>query len=346
MPSIKLANLWRIIRDVDLQGIRDSVRTRFELLVLAEDGEDARHLGQLLSGGGAPHPWIVARVAGDGIPPLDTKPVAALLVSRSPDLAPALSSARDVLGRGGVPIVVLVAGQAGEPTALARHGETRRVVAPRLDTTAATIAGEAVLGVAEADVQLALGRELPALRPSVFRTIVEDTARANASFALTTGLAEAVPALTAPLNIGDIVVLTKNQLLMSYRILLVAGRDGEPKRMIGEILGVLGGGVLFRQIARQLVGLVPVFGLLPKVAIAYAGTWAIGRAMVSWASEGREITADTVRSFTAEGLVTGREVAGQLLEQARATGRGATRRWDAWRSHLLPARRRRSSPRD
>ena len=48
------------------------------------------------------------------------------------------------------------------------------------------------------------------------------------------------------------------------------GRDEEPRAMMTEIIGVLGGGVLFRQIARQMVGLIPIAGLLPKVAIASA----------------------------------------------------------------------------
>ena len=99
--------------------------------------------------------------------------------------------------------------------------------------------------------------------------------------------------LTAPLNLGDMVVLTKNQLMMCYRLALAAGRDEEPKAMMTEIIGVLGSGVLFRQAARQLVGLIPIAGLLPKVAISYAGTYAIGKAMVGWTTEGKQVTVDT-----------------------------------------------------
>ena len=76
----------------------------------------------------------------------------------------------------------------------------------------------------------ALGAQFPPLRPAIFTRIIERTARANASFALTTGLAETIPVLTAPLNLGDMVVLTKNQLMMCYRLALAAGRDDEPRR--------------------------------------------------------------------------------------------------------------------
>ena len=131
----------------------------------------------------------------------------------------------------------------------------------------------------------------PALRPKVFNALIEETARANAGYAFSTGLAEIVPILDIPLNIGDIVVLTKNQLMMSYRIALAAGKTGEPRELIGEIVGVLGGGLLFRQ-ARATAGRARSrrSACVPKVAVAYGGTWAIGRAVVLWATGGGTLT--------------------------------------------------------
>ena len=96
-----------------------------------------------------------------------------------------------------------------------------------------------------------------------------------------------------PLNLADILILTKNQLLMGYRIALGAGKSGRARDVIGEVLGVVGGGFLFRQAARSLVGLIPMAGLIPKVAIAYTGTWAIGRAVVLWATQGRRVSPAT-----------------------------------------------------
>ena len=197
------------------------------------------------------------------------------------------------------------------------------------------------MDVAGDDGQLALAAQLPALRRAVFsRTIPSGTSRANASFALTTGLAETVPILTAPLNLGDIVILTKNQLMMCYRIALAAGREGEPRALMGEILGVLGGGVLFRTAARELVGMVPVIGIVPKVAIAYSGTQAIGRAMVAWTTEGRQITADAVAPYSREGLEKGRALAERLAGE-RASDRKPSR-LECWKQ-FLPLPRHRSS---
>jgi uncharacterized protein (DUF697 family) len=200
---------------------------------------------------------------------------------------------------------------------------------------AATIAGT----LPDTD-RLAFAHQLPPFRAPIYDRIIEDTARANASFAFTSGLAEVVPILTAPLNLGDMIVLTKNQLLMGYRLVLAAGRDGEPKQLIGEILGMLGGGLLFRQLARQLVGLIPVVGIVPKVAVAYGGTYAIGRAVVLWVTEGRTASAETLRTLSREGLQRGREVARDLGARGRAGVASASGRWDRLRSHVPGLRRR------
>src|SRR5690606_6458507 len=183
-------------------------------------------------------------------------------------------------------------------------------------------------------------KALPVFRQAVAAAIVDETAKANATFALTTGLAETVPVLTAPLNLGDMVVLTKNQLLMGYRILLASGRDGDPRAMIREVLGVLGGGLTFRQIARQLVGLIPVIGLLPKVAVAYGGTWAMGRALTAWALGGEDVTAETVKRYSGEGLERGRAAAQQMLAHVREVAPASRRSWQRLRG-WLPLRSRR-----
>ena len=93
----------------------------------------------------------------------------------------------------------------------------------------------------------------------------------------------------------------------------------------GEVLGVIGGGFLFRQGARQLVGLIPVAGIVPKVAVAYAGTLAIGRAVVAWAAYGQALEPGTVRRLYRQALSHGKDVARALVAQARK--RAPRRRW-------------------
>ncbi len=183
----------------------------------------------------------------------------------------------------------------------------------------------ALVGSTRPEARISLARGFAWARTQAFLATVDETARANASYAFTTGLAETVPVLSAPLAIGDMLVLTKNQLIMSYRIALGAGRDGDPRELIGEIIGVLGSGLLFRQAARSLVGLLPVVGLVPKVAFAYGGTYAIGRAMMAWATEGRAVTADAVKRYTSEGLARGRRIARSLNAGTKASATMGTR---------------------
>ena len=80
---------------------------------------------------------------------------------------------------------------------------------------------------------------------------------------------------------------------------------------------MLGGGLLFRQVARGLVGLIPVWGIVPKVAVAYAGTQVVGTATSLWATEGRTASAAEVRELYAGALTRGRGVAERLLPGRR-----------------------------
>ena len=316
--SLKLGNVWKVIREVDLDAIRREALAPIDLVILGEHGH-AERIRTALSPGGAASPHRFIRVNPPGGGP--TIPNAVIVVTgpgpRSADLD---STLRYLVDRR-IPhaLAVLDGDNATEATAQA--------------------AAAIVDALPETD-RLAFAHQLPAFRAPLYERIIEDTARANASFAFTSGLAETVPILTAPLNLGDMIVLTKNQLLMGYRLVLASGRDGEPKKLIGEILGMLGGGLVFRTLARQLVGLIPVVGIIPKVAVAYGGTWAIGRAVVLWTTEGRTASAETLRTLSREGLLRGRTVAKDLSARGRAGVAKASGRWDRLRSHIPGLRRR------
>lgn len=317
--SLKFGNVWKVIREVDLDAIRREALAPFDLAILG-DPRQAERIRAALSPGGAlaPHRFLRVNPPGGGTAIPDAVIVVTPPGPRSVDLDSTLR--------------YLVDRRIPHALAVLDHG---------LDADAAAApAAVALIGELPEARRLAFAHQLPLFRAPLFERIIEDTARANASFAFTSGLAEAVPILTAPLNLGDMIVLTKNQLLMGYRLVLAAGRDGEPKKLIGEILGVLGGGLVFRQLARQLVGLIPVVGILPKVAVAYGGTWAIGRAVVLWATEGRRASADTLRTFSREGLARGRTFARDLAARGKAGVATASGRWDRLRSHVPGLRRR------
>jgi uncharacterized protein (DUF697 family) len=264
--------------------------------------------------------------------------MAGILVTRDADLSAGLKLAGNRFAASGTPVLTVVVGDTSRTAKVLRPGEQSRVAVDALDEAAIDPIATALVLMTSDDQQVALGAHFPPLRPVIFTRIIERTARANASFALTTGLAETIPLLTAPLNLGDMVVLTKNQLMMCYRLALAAGHDEEPRAMMSEIIGVLGSGVLFRQAARQLVGLIPIAGILPKVAISYAGTYAIGKAMVGWTTEGKQVTVETVASYSRDGLLKGRALAEHLVEEAGATRGRVARRFERLRK-FLPGKR-------
>ena len=341
---LKLTSLWRVVREVDLETLRVAARARFTIVLVSETGDDAARVQRLLShgspdGAGAPHPWLEVAPAQPGaLSAVSAAPWCAVLVTRDADLGPGLRTAGNHFANAGVPVLTVLIGDTSHVGKVLRHGERARVALDTLDEQAIDPIAATLIGIVSEDQQIALAAHLPPLRPAVFALTIERTARANASFAMTTGLAETIPILTAPLNLGDIVVLTKNQLMMCYRIALASGRDEEPRKMMTEIIGVIGGGVLFRQIARQLVGLIPVAGLLPKVAVAYAGTYAIGRAMAAWTTEGRQVTVDTVARYSREGLERGRALAEHMVEDDAARAGRPARRFERFR-RFLPVRR-------
>ena len=320
MTSVfKLPDLWRTLKEVDLAAIRRDAERRFEVLVVADDLEDAAAVARMMTGGDRPHPWLTLATADEarargGAAGMD----AAILVGPEEDLSAGLAAARDVLAAVRVPLLTVVRGRATGTAAIVRPGETGRAVVLAFDDAkgAASIA-EALAAAFDPTLRLALARQLPPLRPATFAALIDEAAKANATYALTAGLAEVVPVLDLPLNVADMVVLTKNQLVMSYKIALASGKKGEPRELIGEVVGVIGSGFLFRQAARQLIGLVPVLGIVPKVAMAYAGTWAVGRAVAAWASEGRKLTPAAVRRFYGEAWERGKTVARAMAAQAR-----------------------------
>jgi len=293
-------DLWRLIREADFESIRRDAERPFQVLLVGADLAEAETLGRMLSGGDTRHPWLLPatpeearRRAGTGL--LD----AALVLSPEPGLRPELLALGGVLGAARVPFAAVP-----------------------LESPAAA---EGLLGAVPAGVRVALARHLPPLRGPLFQRLIEETARANALYTLTTGMAETVPVLNLPLNLADIIVLTKNQLVMSYRIALAAGKHGTARSVMGEVVGVIGGGFLFRQGARQLVGLIPVAGIVPKVGVAYAGTLAIGKAVVAWAAYGSRLEPGAVRALYRQALAHGRDVAQALVAEARKRARH--RRW-------------------
>ncbi|GAB4478833.1 MAG: hypothetical protein Kow0088_19080 [Anaerolineales bacterium] len=162
---------------------------------------------------------------------------------------------------------------------------------------------------------LALGRQFPLFRHQISRQLINEGCLTNATYAFSTGLAEIVPGLNIPLNVADVVVLTKNQAFMAYRLGLVLGLSTRWQDYVTEFGGVLGSGFFWRQIARQLIGLIPAWGIVPKVAIAYAGTYVVGRVILQWYLTGKQLSSQQMRQLYNEAFQKGKVWATNMLQK-------------------------------
>ena len=217
--------------------------------------------------------------------------------------------------------VVLYFGE--DPGALTRgFGRTDKgaaaVVDPRSPAAAMAVAA-AVLDALPAEAHLAAARRLPGLRPLFAARLTGEVATSNAAFALASGVPSLVPFLGIPISAADTVVLTKNQALMVYRLALACGAPADFRRRMIEITPVIGGAVMWRQIAGALAGLVPGYGIVPKTAVAFGGTYAVGLAATRWYETGLLTKAERQR-ITTEAAAKAREVAMVMVAQARLAG--------------------------
>jgi uncharacterized protein (DUF697 family) len=177
-------------------------------------------------------------------------------------------------GRKGVEVVAVVPGvQPGSVPDVPYVPATDVVVvhpgfAVPLEDVAARVADRA----AEASHELAA--RLPALRPAVVESIVRRFSVQNGVL----GVAIFIPG-------ADFPVLTLNQIRMVLRIAAAHGEDIGRDRAL-EILSVVGAGLGFRTIARQVAGLVPGGGWAVKGGIAYTGTRALGEASAAYFAAG------------------------------------------------------------
>lgn len=187
----------------------------------------------------------------------------------------------------------------------------RRADAPpesiALDADALT-AGEAALTArlveiitAHPELRVSLARRVPAFRPAAAASLIADASKDNAKIALLSALPGVVPFtdwLMPATALGDTIVLTRNQARLLVRIAAAYGKEVNLKARTRELLPVVGSAFGWRTVARELIGLVPGgIGLLIKGAIAYAGTYTVGKTATIYYSTGQTLTGPRVKAL-------------------------------------------------
>jgi len=162
---------------------------------------------------------------------------------------------------------------------------------------------------------LALGRYFPLFRVPVAHHLINDTCLTNTAYSFSTGIAEIIPILNIPLTVTDMFVLSKNQAVLVYKLGLALGFSTRWQDYVAEFGGVLGSGFMWRQIARSLVSLVPLWGILPKVSITYAGTYVVGQVVLQWYLTGRHLSRKQIRALYSRALIRGKELGRNLMQR-------------------------------
>jgi len=183
-------------------------------------------------------------------------------------------------------------------------------------------------------LMLALGRNFPVFRRRVAQRVINETAGANAQFSLVTGIAEAFPLLheigLPAVVLSDVIVLTKNQTLMTLRLAATYGLPLDYKSRLKELGPILVNALGWRSVARELAGLIPVIGFLLKPTIAYAGTVTIGKTAQLYYETGEQVTSAQARRIYKEAYEVGkgrvRELAASLRGRKGSGDRGGKKR--------------------
>ena len=179
----------------------------------------------------------------------------------------------------------------------------------------------AKLVIANPSLRLSLARHVPAFRPAVSAQLIGEVSKENARIALISALPAIVP-LTAFLSpataLGDMVILTRNQVVLLLKIAAAYGKDIDLRARTRELLPVVGSAFGWRAAARELIGLVPGgIGLVVKGSVAYAGTYTVGKAAVIYYSTGQTLTGPRLRQLYRDSLQEAALRIRPLLQRAR-----------------------------
>nr|MBC7245105.1 hypothetical protein [Chloroflexota bacterium] len=164
---------------------------------------------------------------------------------------------------------------------------------------------------------LFLARHLPLFRSTVADRLIERTARVNATYVSAAGLAESMPFVRMPLRSRDVETVNANQALMAYRLGLVYGLPLDWHRDVSALRSALDIGRMWQQLARQIVGMIPLWGLESKVRLAYGGTMLTARTLQTWYETREAPSPAAVRELCHELARQSQGVSRDLVARAR-----------------------------
>jgi uncharacterized protein (DUF697 family) len=305
-----ITQFWNLTRELDVQGLRDRFEEPVTLRVLGNNFGLAQRVARLIE----PDPLaseVSAGMLGEAGRTRADVVVAVVSGALSQEEARAL---RD-LSVGEAPVVVIQIDEGANLVVLGLNEDRIVAFEPTLPDDLARERLFNALVRAAPEQMLPLGRRHPLVREAVADDLIRDTSRVNAQFAAISSVPANIPLFGGVVgDMADILVLTKNQVLLLFKLAGLYGRELELGReLLLEVLPVVGGAFFWRTAARTLVGLVPgLFGMLPKVVVAYMGTFVVGEMARYYFRYGRKPPPEFVGDLRQDALRRAREALARL----------------------------------
>jgi uncharacterized protein (DUF697 family) len=268
-------NFMNIVKEVNFDEIRDRAEQAPRVLVVSRDQSDAEDAAGIVFGSETSH--LVEVRSGEQANNVDPQRHDIIVVF-DPGRTSLYESVRSRPGEGGRDHIFYLPGT-----------EAAEVDRLRLEVV-----------ITDPELAPALGRHFQSFRAPATHAIIDSVAKVNAKFALVSNMPSIVPILGSLIAAGaDFIVLTKNQVMMSYKLAAVNGRDlSDQTGIIRELVPVVGAGFVWRTVAREATSFLPLLaGTVPKVAIAFVGTYTVGRAVDYYYRFGTKPPKEQMRLF-------------------------------------------------
>jgi hypothetical protein len=172
------------------------------------------------------------------------------------------------------------------------------------------------------DITVPLAANFAPFRRAVSVDIISRVARENALFAVATSLPLLGPLLGLGFAAGqfasETIILTINQLRMAFLLAGASDKEIGYAEQKAEIASIVAGAFGWRALARGLVGRIPLAaGVIPKGAIAYAGTFVVGMGIERIYSVGYGLSRAERRDVYEEAYDRGKSIVGDVIGTIR-----------------------------
>jgi uncharacterized protein (DUF697 family) len=336
---------WDAVKEINPADVKADLDAPLDIAVYGRPGSGRTSLVRALFGAeaeGRPQHGVATFDLGAGAVaaggPLDLAILA--LDASQPDWSDERRVAHQVEARGVPLLLVLTHADALERPEQGRRAmaaqfpghppELQAVVDPR-DAAGTRIALVQKLLDVVPSRRLALAHRFPTLRRAVAEDLIREASRVNGQFALVSALPSAIPLLGFFVGgMADTLILTKNQAMLVFKLAGIYGRDIDDRfGVMREILPVIGSAFIWRTLARTAVGALAApggptaaFAALPKAAVAFMGTYAVGEAARYYYERGKAPPPEAYARFREDAQRLYGEVNAQLkaLLASRAGG--------------------------